>query len=103
VTSMDETAIPRNRGRIGADVDVPAARHGDPMHDDWIIDESVQETFPASDATAPVRPGSLAAQHFSRAALRKHIDKPEATTSLYFNLAAVAVLAVLLLVVRRRR
>lgn len=27
-------------------------------HDEWLIDESIEETFPASDPTLPVRPGS---------------------------------------------
>ncbi len=27
-------------------------------HDEWLIDESVEETFPASDPTLPSRPGS---------------------------------------------
>jgi hypothetical protein len=27
-------------------------------HDEWLLDESIEETFPASDATLPVRRGS---------------------------------------------
>jgi hypothetical protein len=27
-------------------------------HDEWLLDESIEETFPASDATLPIRPGS---------------------------------------------
>jgi hypothetical protein len=27
-------------------------------HDEWLIDESIEETFPASDSPLPVRPGS---------------------------------------------
>ena len=27
-------------------------------HDEWLLDESIEETFPASDPTLPVRPGS---------------------------------------------
>jgi hypothetical protein len=27
-------------------------------HDEWLLDESIEETFPASDAMLPVRPGS---------------------------------------------
>lgn len=27
-------------------------------HDEWLIDQSIEETFPASDPTLPVRPGS---------------------------------------------
>ena len=36
-------------------------------HDEWLIDESIEETFPASDPTLPVRPGStLSRRHSSR-------------------------------------
>ena len=31
---------------------------GEEGHDDWLLDESIEETFPASDPTLPVRPGS---------------------------------------------
>jgi hypothetical protein len=31
---------------------------GEAGHDEWLIDESLEETFPASDPTLPVRPGS---------------------------------------------
>jgi hypothetical protein len=31
---------------------------GEPGHDEWLLDESIEETFPASDATLPIRPGS---------------------------------------------
>ena len=27
-------------------------------HDEWLIDQSIEETFPASDSTLPVIPGS---------------------------------------------
>jgi hypothetical protein len=30
----------------------------DISHDEWLLDESIEETFPASDPTSPVRPGS---------------------------------------------
>ena len=31
---------------------------GDAGHDEWLIDQSIEETFPASDSTLPVIPGS---------------------------------------------
>jgi hypothetical protein len=31
----------------------------DSERDEWLIDESLQETFPASDPISPARPGSL--------------------------------------------
>jgi hypothetical protein len=34
---------------------------GSAAHDEWLLDESIEETFPASDATLPVRPGSTLA------------------------------------------
>jgi hypothetical protein len=46
--------------------DSPARKPGMPGHAEWLIDESIAETFPASDPTAPVRPGSTVAMHYSR-------------------------------------
>ena len=31
---------------------------GSAGHDEWLLDESIEETFPASDPTLPIRPGS---------------------------------------------
>ena len=59
---MDDHELLRHRGRVDADVDVPAAQPGAAGHEDWLIDEAVEETFPASDAPATVQPGSLAAR-----------------------------------------
>ncbi len=36
----------------------PAAERPAWDHDEWLIDESVEETFPASDPTLPSHPGS---------------------------------------------
>ena len=37
-------------------------------HDEWLIDQSIEETFPASDATLPINPGSsLSMRNQSRA------------------------------------
>ncbi len=55
----DASERPR-RGRITPDLDVPESRPGADKHDEWRIDESIEETFPASDAPAAVQPGSLA-------------------------------------------
>jgi hypothetical protein len=35
---------------------VPASDPAAPAHDDWLLDESLAETFPASDPIAPARP-----------------------------------------------
>jgi hypothetical protein len=31
---------------------------GTDAYDEWVLDEALQETFPASDAALPTRPGS---------------------------------------------
>jgi hypothetical protein len=31
---------------------------GSAGHDEWLLDESIEETFPASDPMLPIRPGS---------------------------------------------
>jgi hypothetical protein len=31
----------------------PASKPGAPGHDEWLVDESIGETFPASDPIAP--------------------------------------------------
>jgi hypothetical protein len=36
----------------------PAAAPGAPGHDEWILDEAIEESFPASDPSSPSRPGS---------------------------------------------
>ena len=36
----------------------PPSAPGDAGHDEWLLDESIEETFPASDPTLPIRPGS---------------------------------------------
>jgi hypothetical protein len=34
---------------------------GTPEHEEWLLDEAVDETFPASDPPAPAHPGSTLA------------------------------------------
>jgi hypothetical protein len=48
----------------------PAAKPGAPGHDDWLLDEALAETFPASDPTTPTRPGSSVAKrnHYRKSA-----------------------------------
>jgi hypothetical protein len=50
-------ATNESRSNPEAPRQVPSAP-GDAGHDEWLIDESIEETFPASDPTLPVRPGS---------------------------------------------
>jgi hypothetical protein len=37
---------------------------GQPNHDEWLLDESVEESFPASDPAAPARPGSSLSKRY---------------------------------------
>jgi len=39
----------------------PAPPAGTPAHEEWLIDEANDESFPASDAAAPVQPSSTEA------------------------------------------
>lgn len=36
----------------------PPSAPGEENHDEWLIDEAIEETFPASDPVLPTRPGS---------------------------------------------
>ncbi len=37
---------------------------GTPGHDEWLIDESIEESFPASDPASPARPDSILAARY---------------------------------------
>lgn len=37
----------------------------DSERDEWLLDESLKETFPASDSTSPVQPGSLLGMRYA--------------------------------------
>ncbi|HWA13446.1 MAG TPA: hypothetical protein VHA15_10170 [Burkholderiales bacterium] len=39
-----------------------ATKPGAPGHDEWLIDEAVEETFPASDPIAPSQPANSRAR-----------------------------------------
>jgi len=48
---MKEKSAPTPRKPVeGQD---PASKPGAPGHDEWLVDESIDETFPASDPIAP--------------------------------------------------
>jgi hypothetical protein len=47
----------------GAGPSVP----GQPGHDEWLLDESVEESFPASDPVSPSRPGSTLGKRYQTA------------------------------------
>ena len=44
-------------------------------HNEWLIDESLEETFPASDPTSPVRPGSTVAERYAEAAAEGELSE----------------------------
>lgn len=39
----------------------PEPPAGTPEHEEWLLDQAAEETFPASDATSPSQPGSTEA------------------------------------------
>jgi hypothetical protein len=53
-------------------VEAKPADPGDPGHDEWLLDESIEETFPASDPILPTRPGSTLGM--------RHPSTPEKTS-----------------------
>ena len=63
---MNDVPVASERGEAHPRLDSPAAAPGAPGHHEWLIDEAVQETFPASDPTIPSRPGSTVALHYAR-------------------------------------
>jgi hypothetical protein len=70
--SMADIETRPERGRAYADVDSPAANPASPEHDEWVMDEALQETFPASDPPSPVRPGSSMSIRYARRAADEH-------------------------------
>jgi hypothetical protein len=51
----------------------------DSDHDEWLLDESLEETVPASDAPSPARPGSLLATRYAaEARTRKRVGSSRA-------------------------
>ena len=63
------------------------------------IDRTLADTFPASDPTTPVVPGSLAEQHVARAKSSRRARR----IALYAGAAASAVVAGFLILKRFRR
>jgi hypothetical protein len=53
--------IPATHG-AQPDQPVDAPPPGEGAHDEQLLDEALEETFPASDAPAETQPGSLAAR-----------------------------------------
>jgi hypothetical protein len=94
---MNNESKLRSRDRVDAGLDVPDARVSAPQHEEWVIDEAGEESFPASDAPTPVQPGSLASQHYARTPLRVRPSSPVATALILFCAAAAGMVIGLLL------
>jgi hypothetical protein len=60
-----EHPLARVRARIDADVERSSGELGTLAHDEWALDEALEETFPASDPPTPPRPGSTMAQRYA--------------------------------------
>ena len=58
--TMSEQELLPHRGRIKPNLDAPEASPTSDAHSEWLIDVAVEQTFPASDASAAVIPGSTA-------------------------------------------
>ena len=65
---MDEHSPERDRDRIHADADLAPLALSEDDHVEWMIDEAVKETFPASDSPTAVQPGSSAGRRARAAA-----------------------------------
>jgi hypothetical protein len=86
--------------------DSPARTPGAPGHAEWLIDESIAETFPASDAPSPVRPGSTAAMHYSDArysvaALARAKARALTSSTPFWAVLCISILIVTIFVQRR--
>lgn len=35
-------------------------------HEEWLIDEAMRDSFPASDPASPIQPGSIVSERYAR-------------------------------------
>ena len=55
-------------------------RTADSERDEWLLDESLKETFPASDSTSSALPGSLLGMRYATASRAPEaVDSPKPT------------------------
>jgi hypothetical protein len=76
--------LPGSTGDPGTGT-VMAATPNAPGHDEWLLDEALAETFPASDPPAVVQPGSTVAVHY--ASRRPSRKLPRASPTLWMIVA----------------
>jgi hypothetical protein len=65
------------RNETKAKTEVDAAKPGQPGHDEWLLDESLEESFPASDPVTPSRPGSTLAKRNQTTKKTDGVQKPK--------------------------
>jgi hypothetical protein len=88
----------RTRIQTGRFDEASAARH-----DEWLIDDAIDDTFPASDPTSHAQPGSIVSRRYEAAARRRWAAARGATSALWWILAGSALCSAVLVSRRRRR
>lgn len=71
--------------------------------DEEMIDESLMETFPASDPTSPARPGSLIGMRYAVNSRGGHLGWLQGTTPLWLLAAVAGCVAIGITLASRRR
>jgi hypothetical protein len=97
-TALTEPLARRAGGRIAADVEAPPCPPGTRAYDAWVLDEAIEESFPASDPLIPAQPGSNIARRYAVAPRRAAAAAP-----LAWMVAIAAVTAACFLAARARR
>jgi hypothetical protein len=87
---MTDTPERIRGGLAEADVDSPAAQPGGAGHDEWALDEALEETFPASDPPTPTRPGSTIARRYASRAGAVHDAVPRRVSGALSQVRRVA-------------
>jgi hypothetical protein len=83
---------------------IPYASGSPPSPDgreEWLLDDAIDDTFPASDPVSHNQPGSILNTRY--AARERRARAPRSGDRTFWWLATGAVLAALVLVLRRRR
>ena len=75
----------------------------DSERDEWLIDQSLMETFPASDPTSPARPGSLLGMRYATTARNARLGALARTTLQPWLIGAVLAGAIVGVILGRKR